>query len=409
MPHISAEQVLLDVGRQCRRTAQEMEPIIKKVVNDNWYDTADDLMEATSNGTVSTILQELGLPQRFYLKLLEKLRDLGLQVVVYEDVNAAESAEAKPEAEAEAEAEDQPEAEANAEAEAEGKAKHPVSEADAEVIANAEAAGAVEAEGRATLTKRRHEDEQRISTKSRRVGSASRLSPANIREGAEKAAAARSAEDLKKQDHIKRWSSKVFVGGIPWKDYISKDHIKAVFERNVGAVQNVNLQWGTQHGYCFLTFTNPEAAKKCLAMRIELEGVRVEVRQNTPKLSVGTLAPTITEEALREHFDNFGQLDMQIKGRSASISFSSIEVTAAVLALGSQTINGTVVEIKDLDEEISDVKGGKGCKGDHCGEEKGATAMGYGNRSLGLCRYWSKGWCAKGYSCGFWHEPYGPW
>jgi len=133
-----------------------------------------------------------------------------------------------------------------------------------------------------------------------------------------------------------------------------------IFERNFGGVQNVMLRW-KNHGFGFVQFTSPEAANRCLAAwHHQVAGYPLQVRRYTPELMVGKLSPQVSKEVLRKHFAEFGTVIVKVVPKTdavkmydgfACISFQSAEIAATVLALGTQTIDGTVVEIKDIDEE----------------------------------------------------------
>jgi hypothetical protein len=503
----AAEKVLLEVGKRVfGNKPGKTQPLIKVLreecfIADEEDDDKDDLnflLKYTNDGTIGKELKDLGFPRTFVRELEEKLRELGLQVVPYKDgdqvradTNAARDIQASTpaarkveantnaageatigsrsrersrslppllslenEVEEESKAEPEDEVEATAEATAEAIAEA-IAEATAEATAEAEfmpqqelesLVRAVVVEGQNTRAKRCNEDDNRRVSKFQRVDD---LSQADIRNGAVEAAAAGSTQKQKMEQerngHIKRWSSKVFFSRVPTDDWVNEDYVKGIFASQVGHhnVKNVKILWNSTNPYGFAYFTNPNSAKRCLEIPIEVDGVRLEVKQSAV-IRVGKLEPQITDQAFRAHFTKFGTIsdlkikDIPSKGRFANLSFRSMEDTATVLQLGKETMDdGTILQITDPDEDIANGaqltpasnvlpqgpqsvydsgvrsgnsdKGGKGFRGDRCNMAKGGAEIWYGNRVLGNqrtpCRYWCgpDAWCPWGSSCRFSH------
>eukprot|EP00820_Chromera_velia_P019354 Cvel_28202.t1-p1 / transcript=Cvel_28202.t1 / gene=Cvel_28202 / organism=Chromera_velia_CCMP2878 / gene_product=hypothetical protein / transcript_product=hypothetical protein / location=Cvel_scaffold3647:752-6126(-) / protein_length=429 / sequence_SO=supercontig / SO=protein_coding / is_pseudo=false len=66
------ETFLIQVGKEIGRTPEQMKPFIKKIVEDNWYETMDSLRELTD-----AQWQSLGLPGRLTDVIRIKLKNLG--------------------------------------------------------------------------------------------------------------------------------------------------------------------------------------------------------------------------------------------------------------------------------------------------------------------------------------------
>jgi hypothetical protein len=252
--------------------------------------------------------------------------------------------------------------------------------------------------GHSLPAKRHNEDDGTRKSKEQRVGEASRLSSAEILNAA--AAAKSMKEQQEKQEHVTRWSRRVFVGGIPRLAYITEDYIFNSFNVHTdNNIEKVKLRWGSQVGFCFIWFTTPEAAKKFLTSGIKIEEHSLEIRQNEPQLMVGELTQQITAnnfKVLRDHFSKFGELVSVERAKSsdnhldnvAYISFRDVQVTATVLTLRETIINGTTIMIKDRDGEVP---------------KRVVLTSASGNRKT-VCWFWQHGICKRGSSCIFAHE-----
>jgi len=221
-----------------------------------------------------------------------------------------------------------------------------------------------------TAAKRRHKEEEEMESKSRRVDLTS-LS---------------SSDEQEKQKHLSRMNSQVLLEW-PWEEGITRQHIKSGCEK-FGPVEQVKMtrNWHDSE-LAFVTFTNPESAKKCLAEKniYVIDHVLAKVKKIWPRLWVGDLKQGIGKEVLRKHFVEFGEIhDVRIGPGDdhALLFYRSLEDAATVLGKRTQTINGTTVRILDYDnEEIPNravqtgasayEQTGKHGKGDSSGAPKG--------------------------------------
>jgi hypothetical protein len=72
---MSAAELLRDVGTRVGAEKHDVEPIIQKVVQKEWYKSIDSLLELTKNGTDSTQLETWDVPHFFCKALLDTLQD----------------------------------------------------------------------------------------------------------------------------------------------------------------------------------------------------------------------------------------------------------------------------------------------------------------------------------------------
>lgn len=123
------------------------------------------------------------------------------------------------------------------------------------------------------------------------------------------------------------------------------------------------LHW-KNFGYGFIQFSTPEGASECLkAWNLQVAGYPLQVRSYIPHLKVGKLSPSVSKEVLRKHFSQFGPVlvktwpntdVVKMNDGFACIQFRSAEIAATVLSfpdLRTQTIDGTIVQIREFDEE----------------------------------------------------------
>jgi pSer/pThr/pTyr-binding forkhead associated (FHA) protein len=189
--------------------------------------------------------------------------------------------------------------------------------------------------------KRRLEDDETPEAKSRRTGDSHSppMAPA----------IPRSAKQI--QD---RWSSTVFVGGIP-KNANAADKLQIFFKSKIGSC---HLMPGrADGGWGVFTFTSPEAAKECLrrysGYDVRLEGIPVDVKEFFPVLQVDSVGTDVTEDVLRRHFSKFGIVEKVEPTATWGIwiiKFSSLEDKlglATALATDNIDIDGRAVQIKE--------------------------------------------------------------
>ena len=119
----------------------------------------------------------------------------------------------------------------------------------------------------------------------------------------------------------------VFIKGLD-KDIKSKD-LEAIFAEKVGPVKSAKVSINADYsvrGYGFVCFTNPEDAKKAIALKGELgfETVlpynpkdRREVRKLFNNIYVKNFPPEWDEEELKKWFGKFGTIKSLFKSQKA--------------------------------------------------------------------------------------------
>lgn len=156
---------------------------------------------------------------------------------------------------------------------------------------------------------------------------------------------------------------KFFIGGIP--QFITNKDIMEYFEK-YGTVQNVMIaqdhRTRRNRGFAFVTMTTQVNKEKILKGPHELNGKRVDVREEnntTPsdiqrKIFVGGLNYFWTKDILTKYFSAFGEIDLvQIvvdsSGRSRCfgfVVFTSEQSVAKVLKQKKHKIHDKVVEVR---------------------------------------------------------------
>eukprot|EP00462_Mataza_sp_D1_P000139 CAMPEP_0175090398 /NCGR_PEP_ID=MMETSP0086_2-20121207/1322_1 /TAXON_ID=136419 /ORGANISM="Unknown Unknown, Strain D1" /LENGTH=376 /DNA_ID=CAMNT_0016363019 /DNA_START=55 /DNA_END=1186 /DNA_ORIENTATION=+ len=168
---------------------------------------------------------------------------------------------------------------------------------------------------------------------------------------------------------------KIFVGGLSWET--TDETFKAFFEK-FGAVEESmvmrNNATGHSRGFGFVTFAEASSAEATLTGGLEIEGRKVDCKiavpresrppmggapydgaPRTKKIFVGGLPPETTNDSLKGHFAQFGDVTEAIvmidsaTQRSRGFGFVTFEtedMVDKVLTVSSHTIDGKTAECK---------------------------------------------------------------
>jgi RNA recognition motif-containing protein len=165
-------------------------------------------------------------------------------------------------------------------------------------------------------------------------------------------------------------STKIFVGGISWD---TTDAGFTSFFSRFGEIKDAIIMrdksTGGSRGFGFVTFADSSSVDKVLADEdLELDGRKVDCKiaipreqlggssglQRTRKLFIGGLSPLTSEEQLKDHFSQFGNVANAVimidrgTNRSRGFGFVTYDSEDAVDSVLSRThtINGKVIECK---------------------------------------------------------------
>jgi len=165
---------------------------------------------------------------------------------------------------------------------------------------------------------------------------------------------------------------KLFVGGLAWDS--TEESIKEYFEK-FGTVQEVNLKRNKEdpskhRGFCFVKFSTQEFADSVLSQSEPhfIDGSKVDPKsvcppgvkpeQRTKKIFVGGLQDSTTDEAMREYFSQFGQIQNNIEfatdrntGKRRGfcfVEFANENIVDRIVKSKYHTIAGARVETKRL-------------------------------------------------------------
>jgi RNA recognition motif-containing protein len=171
-------------------------------------------------------------------------------------------------------------------------------------------------------------------------------------------------------DSSYRQERKIFVGGVP--SSVGPEEL-ANFFQSYGLVEEAFIIYdrysGRHRGFGFVTFADSSSVDKVLADEdLELDGRKVDCKiaipreqlggssglQRTRKLFIGGLSPLTSEEQLKDHFSQFGNVANAVimidrgTNRSRGFGFVTYDSEDAVDSVLSRThtINGKVIECK---------------------------------------------------------------
>eukprot|EP00640_Fibrocapsa_japonica_P004424 CAMPEP_0113933930 /NCGR_PEP_ID=MMETSP1339-20121228/1284_1 /TAXON_ID=94617 /ORGANISM="Fibrocapsa japonica" /LENGTH=232 /DNA_ID=CAMNT_0000935499 /DNA_START=150 /DNA_END=845 /DNA_ORIENTATION=+ /assembly_acc=CAM_ASM_000762 len=184
---------------------------------------------------------------------------------------------------------------------------------------------------------------------------------------------------------------KIFVGGVSWMT--TEDGLRYYFEK-YGEVESVNLMkdrmTGQPRGFGFVKFKDRSVISKCLTVAThQIDGRHVDVKQAVPrektqqnrnatstgpggrpvealKIFVGGLAPSVTEDDFKRHFEQYGKVTDAVvmidrkTQRSRGFGFITYENEEGVKSAIAvpHTINEKQVEVKQA--EPRNLEGGRG-------------------------------------------------
>lgn len=159
--------------------------------------------------------------------------------------------------------------------------------------------------------------------------------------------------------------TKIFLGGLSWETTEEKLHEHfGKYGEIIEAVVMRDRQTGRPRGFGFVTFVETGLADIVSNDIHVIDGRQIDAKKSVPqeqkpkarKVFVGGISPETTEDGLKEHFGQFGQVaEVQImqdhmSGRSRGFGFVTFEEDASAeraYAVGSMhDVGGKQVEVK---------------------------------------------------------------
>ncbi len=219
---------------------------------------------------------------------------------------------------------------------------------------------------------------------------------------------------------------KLFAGGLPQE--ASEADLKDYFS-TFGAVTSVNLKMdqmtGRSRGFAFVVFESVDSLETVLAKEHAIKGKKVAVKKAASKqgkIYVGKFTQPITEDEIKTHFSQFGNV-VEIQrpvDRSKNnepknfcfITFDKEEPADTLLKRGKVQLSGQEVEIKKVtvksDGGMGGMRGGRGGggmrggRGGHGGWGGGGGYDAWGGYGGGWGDYGPPGpWGYPGYGGGY--------
>ncbi|XP_014663470.1 PREDICTED: DAZ-associated protein 1-like isoform X2 [Priapulus caudatus] len=211
-----------------------------------------------------------------------------------------------------------------------------------------------------------------------------------------------------KQDRQQDEVGKMFVGGLSWKTTQESLHIYfSKYGEVVDCVVMKNPETGKSRGFGFVTYKDPSCLETVLSIQPHLlDDKQIDPKACNPrgsqkktshvtkgkKIFVGGLAPTASENDLREFFSKYGNVTEvsimydQQKQRSRGfgfVSFDSEEAVENTVAEHYININGKQAEIKRAEPQSGRGDGGGRGGGGGGGGGRSFNNMGTWNQSNG--------------------------
>jgi len=211
---------------------------------------------------------------------------------------------------------------------------------------------------------------------------------------------------------------KLFAGGLPQD--VSEADLKDYFG-NYGTVSSVTLKMdpatGRSRGFAFVVFSDVESLQSALGQEHTMKNKKVAVKKAASKqgkIYVGKFNNPITEDEIRSHFEQYGNV-VEIQrpvDRSKNsepknfcfITFDKEESANQLLGKGGVNVAGQDVEIKKVTVKPQDGMGGPGGRGGMRGGMYGGRGGGYGG---GYGGGWDGGY--GGYGGGGYDQGAGAW
>lgn len=156
---------------------------------------------------------------------------------------------------------------------------------------------------------------------------------------------------------------KMFVGGLNWDT--TDDGLRNYFSQfgRVEACTIMRDPAGRSRGFAFLTFEDPAAVNKVMVQEHYLDGKIIDPKraiprtehQRTVKMFVGGLAPSVTNEGLKEYFGQFGKvIDATVmvdrdSSRSKGFGFVTFDDQSGaerLFGMPGLAIDGKTIEVK---------------------------------------------------------------
>jgi len=155
---------------------------------------------------------------------------------------------------------------------------------------------------------------------------------------------------------------KLFVGGLPQD---AKQEDISVHFQTFGEIDNINLKTdpatGRSRGFAFVVFKTVEGLKDAVeAAEHTVKGKKVAVKKaqaKQGKIYVGKLKPELSDEEIKAHFQQFGQIAQveqpfdKTKNERKNfcfITFEKEESAKQLLKAGTTIINGVELEVKKV-------------------------------------------------------------
>jgi len=170
-----------------------------------------------------------------------------------------------------------------------------------------------------------------------------------------------STEQKSKGKNEDSFSRKIFVGGIGWDT--SDEDLKTYFGQ-YGEVAHVQVKYdhftGRSRGFAFVEFATGEGCRAALQQKDrEIKGKKVEVKaaksRENKKIFIGGLPSDYSEDQLRAHFEQYGQVDeiewpfdkFQSKKKNfAFVVFEDEDAAARAAAAAKQRFGDRMCDVK---------------------------------------------------------------
>merc|ERR1711972_974769 len=208
-------------------------------------------------------------------------------------------------------------------------------------------------------------------------------------------------------------SRKLFVGGL--SQSTNESNLTEYFSK-YGEIESVDLKKDNvtqkSRGFGFVTFKDAQALDLACAEKFHtIDGKKIEPRKakvQTSKLFVGGLKEELSDEDIKNHFSQFGNIsdgefpfDKSTSKRKGFcfLIFEGQDTAKKIIDMGKQTINGIEVDVKKAIPSDNSQGGGRGGRGGRGGGRGGFNGQqgGYGG---GYDQYGYGGGYGDGYGYG---------